>query len=145
MVYQGLNHRVFYWELINTLRKVLLVGINVFMSTLPLMYPALTAVIVIVGLIRVQLRLNPYKEDSNNKLEIDAMVTGGATLFCGLLFTSDDSDLAYVILLVLIIVIAINVKFLMHWLFFMSFTLCHKFKTFHAIFVMLGVGKKYFP
>jgi uncharacterized membrane protein len=81
MVYQGLKPKVFYWELINTLRKVLLVAISVFMSTLPIMYPALTAVIVIVGLIRLQLRLNPYKNDANNKLEIDAMVTGGATLF----------------------------------------------------------------
>lgn len=81
LLYQGLRPKVFYWELINTVRKVSMVAINVFMSTVPLVYGATTAVLVLIALVRLQLRLNPYKNHLNNRLEVDAMVTGGATLF----------------------------------------------------------------
>ena len=81
MLYQGLKDKVFYWELINTIRKSLMVAINVFMSTVPLVYTAVTAVLALIGLIRLQLRLHPYKFDLNNKLEVEAMITGTATLF----------------------------------------------------------------
>ena len=141
MLYQGLRDKVFYWEIVNTLRKVSMVAINVFMSTLPLVYTAITAVLILISLIRLQLRLNPYKKELNNKLEIDAMVTGGATLFCGVLFVSDDSDLAVVLLILLIVIIFINVKFMLHWLYCMSFTLAGKYKLFHTLFIMLGFGK----
>lgn len=81
MLYQGLKDKVFYWELVNTIRKSLMVAIMVFMSTVPLVYSAITAVLTLVGLIRLQLRLSPYKLDLNNKLEVEAMVAGTATLF----------------------------------------------------------------
>lgn len=90
MLYQGLKDKVFYWELVNTLRKVLMISINVFMSTIPLVYAAITAVLLLIGLIRLQLSLHPYKLELNNIIEIEAMITGTATLFCGVLFISDD-------------------------------------------------------
>ena len=72
---------MFYWEIVNTLRKVSMIAINVFLSTFPLVYTAISAVLILIILIRVQMRLHPYKNEMNNKLEIDAMVTGSATLF----------------------------------------------------------------
>lgn len=81
MMYQGLKDKVFYWELINTMRKVIMIGINAFLSTLPLIYSASSAVIVLVGLMRLQLKLQPYKKELNNKLEMEAMTAGAATLF----------------------------------------------------------------
>mmetsp|Transcript_3923 Transcript_3923/g.4790 ORF Transcript_3923/g.4790 Transcript_3923/m.4790 type:complete len:153 (-) Transcript_3923:40-498(-) len=81
ILYQGLRRKVFYWELVNTARKVVMVAINVFMSTAPIIYSSVTAVLVLIGLIRVQLRLKPYKNPLNNDLEIESMVTGSATLF----------------------------------------------------------------
>lgn len=81
MLYQGLRDKIFFWEIINTFRKVSMIAINVFMATVPLVYTAITAVLILITLIRVQMRLHPYKNELNNKLEIDAMVTGGATLF----------------------------------------------------------------
>lgn len=54
---------------------------------------------------------------------------------------SDDDDLAAVITLILIAIVLLNIKFLIHWSFCMSFTLAGKYKVFHSIFMMLGVGK----
>jgi hypothetical protein len=81
LLYQGLKPKVFYWEIVNTLRKVSIVAVNVLMSTLPITYSGLTAVLILIFFIRLQLRLHPYKLEINNTLEIEAVVTGGSTLF----------------------------------------------------------------
>jgi hypothetical protein len=141
LLYQGLRPKVFYWEIINTLRKVLIVAVNVLMSTLPLTYSGITAVLILIFFIRLQLRLHPYKLEINNTLEIEAVVTGGSTLFWGIMFSSDDDNLAVLILLVLIVLITINVKFIAHWTFYMVYTLAFKYKLMHSFFMILGVGE----
>ena len=116
MLYQGLKPKTYYWEIVNTIRKVLMVAINVFMSTIPLTYTAFTAVISLLFLIRLQIRLSPYKERLNNELEIEAMIAGTATLFWGVLFIQEESSIPMVTLLVLILLIIINMKFFLFWI-----------------------------
>ena len=48
ILYQGLKDKCFFWELINTLRKISMVWINVFMSTLDLIYSGTIAVIILI-------------------------------------------------------------------------------------------------
>ena len=139
MLYQGLRDEVYYWELINTVRKIVMVAINVFMSTLPLVYAALTAVLALIFLIRLQINLSPYKLDLNNNLEIDAMITGTATLFCGILFISDESDMVVVVLFVLSIIIAINVRYFLVWLLCMLATLYHKHEFFRSTYNLIAM------
>ena len=141
ILYQGLQEKWFYWELVNTGRKISMVAINVFLSTMPLLYSSTTAVILLVILIRVQIKLKPYKDELNNELEIESMITGTATLFWGVLFTSDDNKHAIIVLAVLVVLILINIKFLLNWWFWISFTLMEKYKLFHAIFIILGISK----
>ena len=104
-LYQGLKDNVFYWELINTTRKICMIAINALLSTFPLIYSAASAVVVLVFLMRVQLRLHPYKRDLNNRLEMEAMTTGTATLFCGVLFVSDTQDFAIITTVILIVIL----------------------------------------
>ena len=141
MLYQGLRPKVFYWEIVNTVRKVLIVAISVFLSTVPIIYAGTSAVLLLLLFVRIQMKLNPYKLDLNNKLEIDAIITGGVTLFCGIMFSSDDEDLAFVVVLLLIVLIFMNIKFMMLWGFYMALTMATKYKTAHSIFMMLGVGR----
>ena len=140
ILYQGLQEKWFYWELVNTGRKISMVAINVFLSTMPLLYSSTTAVILLVILIRVQIKLKPYKDELNNELEIESMITGTATLFWGVLFTSDDNRYAIIVLVVLIVLILINIKFLLHWWFWISFTFIGKYKLCHSIFNILGTS-----
>lgn len=118
-----------------------MVAINVFMSPLPLVYSAIVAVLFMILLIRVQINLKPYKYEMNNKLEIEAIITGTATLFCGVLFVSDDNSLALVVLFILLVIIILNVRFIMFWAFCFTFTLAAKYKTCHSVFMMIAVGK----
>ena len=94
-----------------------MVAINVFMSTLPIIYACILAVVILIAVIRIQIRLEPYKNSLNNELEIQAMITGTGTLFAGVLFISDDSDLVVIIIVVLIIIIIINSRYILFWLF----------------------------
>jgi hypothetical protein len=58
------------------------------------------------------------------------------------MFSSDDEDLAFIILFVLIVLIAMNAKFLLHWSFYMVYTFAHKYKLMHSVFMILGIGKE---
>ena len=87
------------------------------------------------------MRIHPYKLELNNKLEIEAIITGSATLFCGVLFVSDDNDLALLIIFILLIIIALNVKFSSFWWICMTFTLASKHKTWNVLFKMIAVGR----
>lgn len=115
MLYQGLRPEAYYWEFVNTIRKVIMVAINVFMSTLPITYAALTAVLSLIFLIRVQIHLAPYKSELNNELEIEATIAGTATLFCGVLFIRDEADVPELVILILVILMIINIRFFLLW------------------------------
>ena len=140
MLYQGLKDRVFYWELVNTTRKILMIAINALLSTLPLIYSAISAVIVLIALLRIQIRLKPYKQELNNKLEIEAMITGTSTLFWGVLFVSDTQNFSAISTLILIVIIIMNIKFFLLWLLWMTYTLIDKHEIFHSIFRILAIA-----
>ena len=140
MMYQGLKDNVFYWELINTARKVLMIGINAFLSTLPLVYSATSAVLVLVGLMRLQLRLQPYKQDLNNKLEMEAMTAGTATLFWGVLFISDSQGFTVLTTMILTVIIIINIKFFLLWSLCMTHTLINRHEIFRSFFNILSIA-----
>ena len=140
MLYQGLKDKVFYWELVNTTRKILMIAINALLSTLPLIYSAASAVLVLVGLMRVQLRLQPYKQELNNKLEMEAMTTGTATLFWGVLFVSDSQSFSAITTLILIVIIVMNWRFILLWVLCMIHTVIDKHEIFNSIFNMIAIS-----
>ena len=112
ILYQGLKDKVFYWELINTVRKIMMIAINALLSTLPLIYSAISAVMILIVLLRVQIRLQPYKQEVNNKLEMEAMITGTATLFWGVLFVSDTQNFAAITTIILVVIIVRKIYYL---------------------------------
>jgi hypothetical protein len=60
-LYLGLKDNVYYWELINTIRKILLLSANAFLTTVSNNYKGLAAVIILIFALRIQQRLLPYK------------------------------------------------------------------------------------
>ena len=81
ILYQGLTEKVFYWEFVNTVRKVLLITFNSILSILSIMYRLLLCIIVLIIVERLQKRLNPYMLNENNEIEIKAIVAGTILLF----------------------------------------------------------------
>ena len=140
MLYQGLKEKVFYWELVNTTRKILMIGINALLSTLPLIYSAISAVLVLIGLMRVQLRLQPYKQEINNKLEMEAMTTGTATLFWGVLFVSDSNSFVAITTAILVVIIVMNSRFFILWFLCMIHTFIERHELFNSIFNIIAIS-----
>ena len=81
ILFQGLRREVFYWELINTIRKVLIVSLNTILSVIPLEYKILLGIILLIIIVRIQIQVRPYKMKVNNDLEIISIVSGMLVLY----------------------------------------------------------------
>ena len=115
MIYQGFKPSTFYWEFINTARKVLILSINVFLSTFSLYYRVLPILVLLLVFFRLQIRLQPYKLPLNNVLERAEVIAGTFTLYGGLLYIG-KFDFALFNVIVFAIIILVNIYFVVFWL-----------------------------
>jgi len=72
ILYQGLHPNHFYWEFVNTLRKVLILALFLLETNLQIVFSSMILVITS----RIQIYLKPYKQTENNHVEILAMFAG---------------------------------------------------------------------
>ena len=119
VLYQGLKKGAFYWEFVNTIRKVVLLFISTVLSTFSVYYTALVSVFFLFILTSIQIKIQPYEDKRYNKIEIRAITAGTMTLFCGVMFSQGDSQDKSPLLLpaIIILLIAINVSFIIEWLY----------------------------
>ena len=112
ILYQGLKPNRFYWEFVNTLRKFLIYAALLLPDTLKIM--CASAVLIISG--RIQLRLKPYKEESNNEVELLAINTGTIAILSTLVYSEEEGAevFHYFAFLVMIFV---NLVFLSKWVY----------------------------
>ena len=103
MLYQGLNKNRFYWELVNTLRKSLLLSISVFLSTVSLQYRALAATFLMIVFSRLQNKLSPYKLKENNRLESYEILTGSMTIFSSMVFEDEQNSVTAINMIIFIL------------------------------------------
>ena len=101
-------------------------SINVFLSSYSLFYKGVSAMILILVLLRVQLILDPYKFRVNSECEYWSYVSSLVTLFGGILYVTDIQRVSFIDFFVFIVIVLINVYFVLLWVYVISFTL-HKF------------------
>ena len=111
ILYQGLKPNRFYWEFVNTLRKILILGVFLLPGDLTIVFAAF----VLLLTARAQIQLNPYKYKENNEVEILAIAAGMVTTLSGLIYNSDDqvNSLNY---LIISIVVVLNTLFVFKWI-----------------------------
>jgi len=80
-LYQGLKANAFYWEFVNTIRKIMLMVTNVVLSTYNSLYRIFVSVCILLAINRLQTNIKPFKNEHNNQLEILSILVGAATLF----------------------------------------------------------------
>ena len=139
ILYQGYKHEVFYWEFLNSLRKVLiLLTLTVLISYNPF-YKILVSVLILTISIRIQIRLQPYRDDKNNEIELLAINTGAFTLFSGIIFSDDNNDIGWVNLLLFAAVIIANVVFLFKWIYLFFECMSDKYKIFAKLLEIMSM------
>lgn len=61
LLYQGLRHQVYYWEMINSLRKFALLCFHVFIPDKLRIMKAMCGVLILFIISMLQSRMKPYK------------------------------------------------------------------------------------
>ena len=115
ILYQGLRPEVFYWEFVNTLRKVLILMCNVILSSYDGIYRAMISIAILIIIFRIQIYLKPYKDSKNNEIEMKAILVGALSLFWGTVFISNDSSIDTINILVFSFLIGSNIYFILNW------------------------------
>ena len=129
MLYQGLKPKAFYWEFVNTLRKIVMPLFSVLLARAESFYSVMVAIILLVFLFRIQQNLHPYKLEENNQIEMLAIITGMITLFGAIVFINTVGgtrvkNVEFLQIFSLIVIFFINVYFVLRWfhLFLYSFS-----------------------
>ena len=115
ILYQGLKQDKFYWEFMNTAKKILI------LMTFPLStnMKLFSSTFLLVAFTRLQNWLQPYKEERNNEVEILASAAGIVTISSGLMFSSEDSNDSLNVV-VFVIVILFNTIFFLDWIYLLA-------------------------
>ena len=122
IIYIGYRDERFYWEFVNTLKKFIIISLNVFLSQISKSYKGMAAIITLLVLIRLQMYLKPYKLKVNNEVENSSMIAVGFTLYGGLLFFKGQSQVTFIEAFVFILIIIINSVYIMFWIYLMAMT-----------------------
>ena len=139
ILYQGLKPDRYYWEFVNTLRKVLLLMSFSLLITYKPSYRIMIGVIILLITFRIQVYLNPYKRNEYNDIEIIALLTGSLTILSGLIFTSDEDQNTILNGFTLIVVIIFNITFIFKWLYQLILCLSEQYKIFQFLVLIIEV------
>ena len=139
ILYQGLKPDRYYWEFVNSLRKVLLLMSFSLLITYRPAYRIIVGVIILIITFRVQVRLNPYKKNEYNNNEILALLTGSLTILSGLIFTSDEEQNTILNVLTLTFVIIFNIIFIFKWSYLLILCLSEQYKLFQYMVLLIDV------
>ena len=132
ILHQGLKKQRFYWEFVNSIRKVLILIIFALMITYPVFYRVLISTVILVVSIRLQVHLQPYRLEENNKIELLAISAGAITLMSGVVFDNqyEESTLQS---LWLVVIIFINLWFILNWLYLLCKCMAEDYKFFKKV------------
>ena len=131
ILYQGLKPDRYYWEFVNSLRKVLILMSFTLFVTFSITYKIMIATIILLITFRIQVFLNPYEKKEYNSIEILALLAGTITISCGLIFTTDNEDqTSFWNAIILMFVIIFNIVFVLRWTYQFIKSMSEKYKVF---------------
>ena len=81
------------------------------------MYRLLFNIILLIGFLRLQIHLQPYKLSRTNKLERKEMIAGIMTMFGGTLFIEEKDVIPEINLAVFLFVVVLNIHFILYWVY----------------------------
>ena len=125
LLYQGLRHEVYYWELINTGRILVLLGLYVFIPDSYNIVKALIGVFILFVWSMAQYRLKPFKIGIISTLgniidlihiEHREMLSTMITLYGGLIFVQGN-QLSGLSIGFFVLIVFINLRFILLWVY----------------------------
>lgn len=114
-LYKGYRADWYFWEFVILYRKILLVCVSVFLTTVSIVVQALSMLAVILACLFVQLYVKPFLGTTFNPLELKALLASLITIYAGLYFQTNSTETVVDMALFGLIIIA-NAVFLLSWL-----------------------------
>lgn len=117
LLYQGLRHERYYWELVNTFRKFALLSLHVLVpNDLKILKSLLGSIVLFLASV-VQGRLKPFKIGAVSDLEHREMISSILTLYGGIIFVQELSKLQFLSVVIFLMVVILNLRFWVMWIF----------------------------
>ena len=85
-LFNGYKINRFYWEIVILYRKILIVMLTVFLSTVSPETQVLCCMVVIIGSLITQFKLRPYYTDTLNKMELYSLMVCIITMYAGMFY-----------------------------------------------------------
>ena len=117
-IFNGYRAPCFFWEFFIMYRKIAVICLAVFFSTISVPVQALTCLFILLISFDLQKRFKPFKVDHLNEMEERAVLTATLTIFCGLYYLTDHLEEPTKIFF-FVVMVTVNVYFLSYWLFHM--------------------------
>jgi hypothetical protein len=114
-LYLGYKMSHFYWEFVILYRKLLIAFISVYLANISVHIQALTVMLVLLATLVLQAKHEPFSEPQLNELEFRSIMTSSVTIYCGLLYLTDDLEEAMKVIL-FVLIVAINAYFFLYWI-----------------------------
>ena len=133
ILYQGLKPSRYYWEFVNSLRKVLILMPFPLLVSFSLSLKIMVAVIILMVTFRMQVHLNPYKNSDYNSIEILALLTGTLTISSGLIFTNDEDQEPVLNVILLTTILAFNIILVLRWTCLFMVSMSEKYRILKKI------------
>lgn len=118
-IFNGYKQKKFFWEFVILYRKILIICVSVFMSTVSNTIQALTIVILLICALYFQYSQHPYVHKQLNYMDIEALLTATLTLYCGLYYLSNDLN-EYIKTGLFCLILLGNGYFILYWLYYMA-------------------------
>jgi hypothetical protein len=120
-LYNGYRSMNFYWEFVILYRKVLIISISVFFTTISVNIQALAALLVLILSLYIQMRTQPFTQAILNTMEARGILSGSVTIYCGLFYLTNDLDDSTKYFFFGVI-LSVNVYFVSYWLYHFCLT-----------------------
>lgn len=113
----GFKKVYFYLEFIIIYRKILLVFVQVFLTVLSVQAQSLIAFMIIMMALYLQHYFKPFEHKILNEMEKRSILVSAVTMYFGLFFLNVDLHEVSIVLLI-IMIFAINLYFIIYWLYY---------------------------
>ena len=119
LIFKSLDE-YFYWESVIASRKMLVIGVSVFMSSFTVDIQAYVGIAIVILFMTMHISSNPYNSAVLDSMEKYALATAFATLYVGLLFyiaKEDNVDQSMLVLIGSLFIVGVNVIYLCYAVF----------------------------
>ena len=135
-IWEGLKDKKYFWEFFSFIQKFIIALAYIFIPYDKSSYKGMAAMIVLYLFYKLREVIKPYKLEIYNELESNSIRCVAFTIFSGIFFIAADTKAFWVEVIVIILVILVNCRFILFWI-YMYWAVSKKSKSLIKLSILL--------